>query len=229
VLTVLTVPLSMHAMAKKDNAWDQHTTEVTTDLGNGDKTYTSIYPVNVAKGLVTVKFSKSYDIPLEQIEPKDVHIVVKRHDVQKIIVAAKLTKDIVARCDKAENDKDYKQYNWVWTPWYDDSIKKQEYLFQAIAAAKLRGGNRLSVIIGEPGYYEITIPSDADAKIKTVIGNIDYRSIAPTKLHIDATSVNHWGDNGCSEPGHESWDYFRGDQFAPKTELKTKKGHINVP
>lgn len=216
----------MHWFGK--NEWSEHTFTATKNEETGEKTYIGNYPVDAPKGFVKVK---TYFWSLNKnIDSKDVHITVDRHAKQLIVVTAVLAQKTAAAVD--EHGKDYQKDGYFWTPWVTDTVKHWEYLFKAVAKAKLRGNNRLMVVIREPGHYHIMLPDDADAEIKAKVGNIDYISKLPTQLHIESKTVNKWGDNGSSTSEGQKWDYYWADHFSPQsteTKLIAKAGHINVP
>lgn len=124
---------SMELLSEKE--WDEHTIKVEIDSVSGQRTYTSIYPVKIPKGLVEVEFSPSYSAPryMHPITPESVHIVLNRHTAQNIIIAAKLDKEEAQRCDLTKVQPDYKKYNSVWKPWLDDKIIKTDCATKTLA------------------------------------------------------------------------------------------------
>lgn len=224
---LLAIPLSESAMETSDSEWSTHTFNVTKNAETGDKTYVGTYPVHLPKSFVRVKTAN-----WRNFNPEEVNITVDRHAKNQIIITAVLAQRIVAKADDSEHDSSFKEYGWIWMPWFTDVTRHPKDLFKAVAKEKLRGDNRLSVEIREPGTYHIMLPADADAEIKTKIGNIDYKSQIPTMLHIASKTVNKWGDSGCSTEKGEIWSYNWATAYSPqssKTRLKSKKGHINIP
>jgi hypothetical protein len=90
--------------------------------------------------------------------------------------------------------------------------------------------NRIIIGLKEPGTYTLFVPNDCDLETKLISGDIDfhYDVKRATRLHVDCTSVNKWGDNGMSNGDEQRWDYYQcGSQPDPITKLETN-GHINI-
>lgn len=218
---------AMEQNNEKTDEWSTATFSSTKNSQTGEKTYVVSYPVDIPQGLVKVKTA----LYGAYINP-ETNITVDRHTTQQIIISAVLAQKIVATKDESENDNPNKEYKWIWLPWWTDSITNAEDLFKAVTKTKLRGNNRLTIEIREPGNYHIMIPDDADAEIKTKVGNIDYKSKIPTSLHIASKTVNKAGSSGSSTENGQSWSYYWADSYSPKstqTRLIAKSGHINVP
>lgn len=229
-----------------------------TNYINGAKIYTTTYPFKIQKGLIRISneidWKKDCDLYPYKLYPqdcRDTSLTVARHAFNTVVIKAILSKAIVELIDQSEDislrkpwhanhtldnfDNYFKEYGYIWLPWRDDTIKKS-FIFKSQRDDLLRGDNRLHLILNEPGHYYITIPYDADIEVTFLEGNINYDtspSKAPTKLHIESTTVNRGGYSGMSTPGSNIWDYdgwyWERDSFAPITNLVTHKGHINVP
>jgi hypothetical protein len=147
-----------------------------------------------------------------------------------VSVAAVLRNEIVTLADKSLNDATYKNYNWTWLPWWDDTIKDLKNFKKVERIEELRGGgSRLELRLDEPGEYHITIPHDADINLELSEGDIEYRSLEATKLYIEGSRVNYCGNSGSVTSQGESWYYYWGTDSDPVTRLITKKGNVSVP
>jgi hypothetical protein len=201
-------------------------------LPSGQKVYTSEYLFERNQGLVRVKDDITWNQSSYPADSKNLKIIIKRHCLATAVITALLGKEVVKLADKSGEDN-YKEYGWLWVPWTDDTAKDRENYFKQARNDKLRGDNRLELVIREPGEYTITIPQDADIELKVTKGDIEYKeppASTPTLLHIEGTKVNRCGDTGFPGTEIQLWDYYWGDERKdPKTNLVTKNGSVVVP
>lgn len=147
---------------------------------NGNKIYEGVYPFENDKGFLAItdrsdywKNSKYYPEVLYPEDCKNATVKIERHAANAVIIKALLKKDMVKLLDESlhpaerrawhdlhQPRNDYQEYDWIWTPWYDDCIHKD--YFKAKRNDILRGGNRLTLQLREPANYSITLPADAN-------------------------------------------------------------------
>jgi hypothetical protein len=223
------------------------TSETSTNEVTAGKTYSMVYRFDTSKGLIRIKGTdKDHTLYPGCLYPNDCQnttVTIERHASNEVTVEALLDKRIVELVDKGEDvskqrawhelhtpDNFYKENGWIWIPWLDNTITDiHNYLKKERNNSAMRGGNRLDLTLNEPGHYRIFIPHDADIEIDLSDGDIRYSSRAATELSIESSTVNYWGNSGSHGHSGGKWHYFWGPKGAPITELKTKKGHIELP
>lgn len=215
-----------------------HRTFVNDD---GDRrVYTESIPMERSHGYVKVK-NKYCETP----KGSGVNLKIARHSENTVKIVATLSKAEAIRIDPSCPGSehylrlDYKEYEWLWTPWWTDEILKSiDQYRKREREATLRGGNRLLIDIREPGDYTVWIPNDCDIDVRLEEGDIEYlvsRDRVATSLVFTATKINRWGESGfynpgcIGEPAKESWSYYWGKETDPRTNLKTKKGNGKIP
>jgi|GEM_PF-2967722 len=215
------------------------TTATSVDEVTGNKTYMTTYPL-MAKGLVRVNDAdcishRKWNGNIYSDGYPKMKVVVARHDSNKVVIRALLKKLVVEKLESGSREEEFRDYGWIWVPWRDDTVVTDySRCFKSERQDKIRGGNRIALIVQEPAEYHITIPRDTDIEVNLSDGDITYETdkvIAPTKLSIKGSSVNRFGNSGMSlcEEG-ESWDYhWSNSADDPVTKLETQKGHVIVP
>lgn len=224
-------------------ASDDSSSRVTVDEKTGAKTYAETYQFEKKDGLVRIidgnkkRESKTF-FRYPQKGCDNMRVRIKRHNANTVVVASTLKKE----CRE------------VWEKYVYEPIHQYPWRREFDQTKGVEGGNRVEIDVRVAADYEVTIPATAQLDVKISEGDIVYtadKSTYPTSLSTESSSVNYWGDNGSSTtqsivtrcpaaqffggpvlegPRVEEWDYFWNHTGrGPKTTLKTKKGHIELP
>lgn len=193
--------------------------------------YSATYQLPAQKGLVLVSFP--YFKYKDRFSKPSSKVIVDRHKERTVLVKAVIDKALIS-CEKYDVDTYCKDGEYkIETPWGDDSTKDMDHFREAERYDIIRGnGSRLGICIDTQGEYSITVPFDADIEVDLAWGDVEYACTEyPTKLFVEASKVNRWGDSGKYTSKKQSWQYyeFYRSDVDPITKLVTKKGVGFVP
>lgn len=219
-----------------------------------ERIYTDVIPLNGTNGYVEIidnLYGGSYRFaPNPNSRYKSISI--KRHASNTVIIEARLDNQTALIVDPSypgsqhSSRRGYADYGWAWKPWNTDAINSYEDNFKFTRQDRLRGGNRLKIDLYEPSAFTITIPADCDIKIDTkqtpivayltpafkskdqpIATSTDSNEdlVVPTKLSVDAESVNMCGNSGVGG----RWDYFWGTHKNPVTHIVAQGAQVFLP